>query len=74
MENNANRRSLIHHMATKILFNSTLTSSAYHTITYSYLSERLSNSLLKIPNIVLMQIYNANSLNLRGMLYNTIML
>ena len=37
----------IHHMATKILFVSTLILSAYYPIAYLYLSERLSNSLLK---------------------------
>ena len=61
-------------MATKILFISTLTSSAYYPITYSYPSGRLSNSLLKIPNILLMHIYNANILNPMGMLYNAITL
>ena len=42
-----NRRGFIHHMATKILFISNLASPTYYPITYSYPSERLSNSLLK---------------------------
>ena len=52
MENNMNRRSFIHDMATKILFTSTLTLSAYYPIAYFYLSERLNASLLNKPNIV----------------------
>ena len=74
MENNTNRRSFLHHMATKILFTSTLSLSTYYPTINLYLCERLSNSLLKIPNIVLMQVYNANILNPMGMLYNAITL
>ena len=36
----------IHHMATKILFISTLILSAYYPTAYLYLSERLNNTLL----------------------------
>ena len=76
MENNMNRRSVIHHMATKTLFSSTLMLSAYYPITYSYLSERLSNSLLNKNQIllILMQVNNANILNPMGMLYNAVTL
>ena len=61
MESVTNRRSFIHHMATKILFISTLTLSVYCPITHLYLSERLSNSLLnKKSNIAYTDVYNAN--------------
>ena len=76
MENSMNRRGFIYHMATKILFISTLASHTYYPITYSYLSERLSNSLLNKNQILLifMQVCNANILNPMGMLYNAVTL
>ena len=76
----------IHHMATKILFISTLILPAYYPIVNTYnLSERLSNSLLKYVKrlpcklrqkllVILMQVNNANILNPKRMLYNAITL